>query len=270
MATYERRLVMAGTFPVTGEQYRTIDRRMRDIIRQLDRPNGSPLDPAFVTTALQYITEGRRCEHDLIHGMFASPDAQLRMAKQRNLERGWGFTDEDFAALCPAPPWPTNNCLAVVILDISLDTVEHTFEEGWLAAKSVQQQKIRLPELKSDKKSLRLLSGNHERGFRWQVVDLGANMNRQPNYVRNPATSPSSSILWMAFYSPKWIQAMNGTDVPNVWIPGYEVTIPGIEDWECAPLLDWRGSYPAVELNACFSGLCISSWAVPVIRPASV
>lgn len=43
---------------VTGDQYRLIDRRMRDIKRQLDQVSGSPLDPEEVACALQKIVEG--------------------------------------------------------------------------------------------------------------------------------------------------------------------------------------------------------------------
>lgn len=49
---------MAG-HPVTGDQYRTIDRRMREIKRQLDQVDGSPLDPQKVLDVLQAIVEGR-------------------------------------------------------------------------------------------------------------------------------------------------------------------------------------------------------------------
>ncbi|TAK03268.1 hypothetical protein EPO34_04345 [Patescibacteria group bacterium] len=48
---------MAG-FPVSGDQYRTIDRRMSDIKRQLCVADGSPLDPQAVMDALQQIVEG--------------------------------------------------------------------------------------------------------------------------------------------------------------------------------------------------------------------
>src|SRR3989338_6750876 len=43
---------------VTGDQYRTIDRRMREIKRQLDQEGGSPIDPEGVARALQLILEG--------------------------------------------------------------------------------------------------------------------------------------------------------------------------------------------------------------------
>lgn len=44
-------------FVVTGEQYRKVDRRMREIKRQLDQENGSPLDPDWVAGKLQEIVE---------------------------------------------------------------------------------------------------------------------------------------------------------------------------------------------------------------------
>lgn len=44
---------------VTGDQYRIIDRRVREVKRQLDQEGGSPLDPAAVAKALQEIIEGR-------------------------------------------------------------------------------------------------------------------------------------------------------------------------------------------------------------------
>ncbi|PIS05326.1 MAG: hypothetical protein COT81_01745 [Candidatus Buchananbacteria bacterium CG10_big_fil_rev_8_21_14_0_10_42_9] len=43
---------------VTGGQYRKIDRRMREIKRQLDQDGGSPLDPDVVAATLQQIVEG--------------------------------------------------------------------------------------------------------------------------------------------------------------------------------------------------------------------
>ena len=48
-----------ATFVVTGDQYRTIDQRMREIKRQLDQDGGSPFDPELVADALQRIVEGK-------------------------------------------------------------------------------------------------------------------------------------------------------------------------------------------------------------------
>ncbi len=48
---------MAG-YPVDGDQYRGIDRKMSEIKRQLCLPGGSSLDPERVVRALQKIVEG--------------------------------------------------------------------------------------------------------------------------------------------------------------------------------------------------------------------
>jgi hypothetical protein len=48
-----------GTYSVTGEQYREIDRRMTEIKRRLNQAGGSPLDPDVVARRLQLILEGR-------------------------------------------------------------------------------------------------------------------------------------------------------------------------------------------------------------------
>jgi len=56
---------MATLHVVTGDQYRTVDRRMREIKRQLDQDGGSPLDPEWVATKLQRIVEGKLVEEDV-------------------------------------------------------------------------------------------------------------------------------------------------------------------------------------------------------------
>ena len=55
-----KEIVMATKeFVVTGDQYRVIDRRMREIKRQLDQEDGSPLDPEWVASELQRVVEGQ-------------------------------------------------------------------------------------------------------------------------------------------------------------------------------------------------------------------
>lgn len=56
---------MATKYVVTGDQYREIDRRMREIKRQLDQKSGSPLKPekvAKVLQNLQTIIEGKKVD----------------------------------------------------------------------------------------------------------------------------------------------------------------------------------------------------------------
>jgi hypothetical protein len=63
---------MATLHVVTGDQYRTIDRRMREIKRQLDQDGGSPLDPEWVAVELQRIIEGRLGPGEEVPNLLAS------------------------------------------------------------------------------------------------------------------------------------------------------------------------------------------------------
>lgn len=49
---------MATKHVVNGDQYRIIDRKMREIKRQLDQNEGSPLNPDVVSRALQEVIDG--------------------------------------------------------------------------------------------------------------------------------------------------------------------------------------------------------------------
>jgi hypothetical protein len=50
---------MAKKYIVDGDTYRSIDRKVREIFRQLDLKTGTPLDPEQVDLALQDIVEGK-------------------------------------------------------------------------------------------------------------------------------------------------------------------------------------------------------------------
>lgn len=202
----------------------------------------------------------------LINGMFLPPDRQLELVKRLNLERGWDFTEADFEQLGLPPMWPTDNPLAVVVLNISLVDVAITFETAWNCITSVQPNQWRWDKFLSGPEQLRLLSGKtHQRGLRWQIVNLGANTNRKPIDVRTTVTSPSSAILWMAFYSSKWVQAMDGSTIPYVCLPGYEVSFPDERRWIFVPNLRWLRIYRRVELNASLVDMSYGDWAVPAL-----
>lgn len=151
-----------ATFVVTGDHYRTVDRRMREIKRQLDQEKGSPFDPELVARALQQISEGKfgevaevtataplRSKPRLIHSMFTPPEGQIKLVQKWNMERNWGFGEKDFAGLGPAPQWSRLRLIAVV-LEVCLDTIGQTFEELWAVARSRQPQAVRWDQLLSD------------------------------------------------------------------------------------------------------------------------
>jgi len=202
-------------------------------------------------------------------GWFISPAEQLELVKARNFERNWGFTAEDFFPLGEPPAWPDGDLCAVVLAP-ALKTLQETLEEAWLWAAEVQENNRRWDALLSDEKSLRLFTGKeHKRGLSWRVVDLGANWDKQngiaPKDVRNPK-SPDCEILIAAALFPNWIQAMDGVNVPYVWIPGLEVSVSGDPAWSDVPSLNWHRDDHEVGLNAAHCELRHRLWAVPAFR----
>ncbi|MFA6252904.1 MAG: hypothetical protein WCV69_01380 [Patescibacteria group bacterium] len=251
------------TSVLSDEQYRVLDRRLDEVKRRANQ--GTIL---FNTTIdqLQCIVEGRGFECDLIHGMFATPAQQLSMVKVLNVQHCWGFTDEDFIKLGQAPVPANTTRLTVVILEVCLDTVQRTFDTAWQLAASKQPNSSRLGGLLSDSEHLRLLSGQHSRGLKWRIVDLGANQNRKSVDVRDSVQSPAAAILWMAYYSPKWVSAMNGKDIPYVFLPGYEACAPIFLDWQFVPCFGWDADMRQFWLRTFHLGSQCDEWAVPAFR----
>jgi len=178
---------------------------------------------------------------------FISPEEQMRLVRKWNLERGWGFIEEDFVKLgSPTilPPVTQNSYyfLMTVVLEVSLRTVQQTFDEAWNCTVVNYKSAHRWPQLLSDEGSLRLLPGiKHEYGLRWRVIDLAANWDQingvHPKTVRSVEHSPAHAVLWAAAFFPKWVEAMNGFQVPYVWIPGYESYEPVNKTWSRIPSL---------------------------------
>jgi hypothetical protein len=205
--------------------------------------------------------------HALIHGLFAPIVEQVALLKKWNIERGWGFSEEDFVVVeaeAKGIPWPENRLTAVVIVPY-LDTVQRTFDELWLLAASRQERSWRWPELKSDAGHLRLLGGDgrHRRGLKVEVIDLGANRGRKPEAVRDPDTSPHAGVLAAAALHPEWVRRMNGADIPHAWLAGYECKVPGRRRWRYVPILYFRRDFRLVELGAGGCGHASDSWAAP-------
>lgn len=216
---------------------------------------------------LRSITEGESAIRPSFPTIGISPSEQLALTRQRNEELGLGFTKEDFDKLGDAPPWPESR-LSAVVLDVSLDTVEQTFEVAWHYAASIQPGSWHLDRIKSDPEHLRLLKGiEHKRGLRWRVINFGANWERamgiRPQEVRDPNTSPTAAVLWAASYFPKWVHAMDGKTVPYAWIPGYEVTVTPCLQWSHMLRVGWSKDHVTIGINATFANDGYRDWAVP-------
>ena len=79
------------------------------------------------------------------------------------------------------------------------------------------------------------------------------------------ADSVHAEILAAAAHFPNWVQAMDGEHVPYVWMPGYQVTIPGYEAWRRLPYLSWDSVSREVSLSASWDDDRGYGWACPVV-----
>lgn len=279
---------MTAKFAVADDQLRQIRRKMRRIEEQLDQEAGCPHDPAKINGALQAIFEGKFAEapdapvpvirpaQQLIHRMFVSCEEQVGNIRKWNKKFGWGFSEEQVAvALQSAPIWPTHSPLTVAVLVPYLETVGKTFEALWTIAKSCQKDSWRYEGLYSEADKLRLLELkdskiDHKPGLRWEVIDLAANWDKKdgivPATVQDPKTSPHAGILAAAAHFPKWVRKMDDINVPYVWLPGYQATIPDYDAWTGLPRLYFVRSFRQIGLYADHRSGQDRRYAVPAFR----
>ncbi len=213
------------------------------------------------------ITEIEGNQTGLVPGLFVSPEQQIENVRVWNRLRSWGFTEANFEqarAQLPTITRPTRH-LNTLVLVPDLDTVRRTFEELWLVAAAQHVSHSRSGWLKSDAKHLRLRSGiSHRPGLRWEVIKLGANPGKAPADV--PTTMVAhAGVLAAAVHFPKWIQAMDGGDIPFVWLAGYQYSDAIRKPWRSVPYLLGTGSPPEVFLaTGADDDLGNGCWAVPV------
>jgi hypothetical protein len=221
--------------------------------------------------------------------LFVSLEVQLANVRSWNKMRGWGFTDVDFDSIDLTPVEHSGLVVDVIVVYLpdqgKTSGIQRTFEELWDIASSVQPREGRDAWLKSDKKHLRLLDGTrHTPGIRRVTLDLGANWGGdggrwigsrpwrrwgltnfggiRPMDVRG---KDHAEALTAAAHFPDWVQAMDGDRVPYVWMPGYQVTEPGMQAWCQLPCLTWRRFYRKVRLDVSLANNGIASYSCPVV-----
>ena len=242
-----------------------------EIIREVNTADDNEL------AKIMYEALMRHPRFTLVHGFFTKPEQQLVRVREWNKQFGWGISDAAFSeAERSIPNWPEEKLVAVVLVPYLADKkredetimsgVERTFHELWARAKSEQDANWRWDGYdKADSDRLRLLKGvEHKVSLRWEVIDLGCQRNKKPCDVRSAKSSPNAGILAAAALHPQWVKSMDGDKVPYVWLPGYEVQVPGERPWAGVPYLFFDRGDREIELRCHWSGdYCFSGWAVP-------
>jgi hypothetical protein len=241
-----------------------------EIIREVNTGDGNELAEVMFEALM------RHPRFTLVHGLFTTTGKQIARVREWNKEFGWGISDEAFAeAEKPVPAWPEEKLVAVVLVPYLADKanedetvttgLERTFHELWMRAKAEQDANWRWDGYdKAGSDRLRLHKGiEHKVGLRWEVIDLGCNRNKKPMDVRSSKSSPHAGILAAAALHPNWVKSMDGDKVPYVWIPGYEVQVPGERPWASVPHLYFDRDNRRIQLDYSWCVYCSSYWAVP-------
>lgn len=164
-------------------------------------------------------------------------------------------------------PKGSEGCL--VVLDITLGTLQETFEFAWDWIKNTQEDNWRWSEVKSDPAHLCLLEGSESfKPFtlRWRVIEMNANIGKAPRDVRDPKRSPGVALLFFAAQYPDYIKSIDYEKTFGFYLPGLECTVPDDEPWEYVPCVDFSQRDRQVDLSAGWCGGGYDGLAVPVFR----
>lgn len=179
---------------------------------------------------------------------FISPIRQMRQLNEWNREHGWGFSAQAFERLGPPPQTPRHlSGSTVLVLVPSLDTLQQTAGELWSLASSGSGLPSWCPaELhpqtwESDRKWCP--------GLSWRLIDLQANWSPDHGVrvrnVRSPRISAGVEVLAAAALFPRWLAAIDGSQVPLAAMPAIACPLAG----GVTPLLFSGQSEPEVGIG---------------------
>lgn len=103
-----------------------------------------------------------------------------------------------------------------------------------------------------------------------EVVDLGANWNRKDGIVLEEVQKAQApkladfAVIYDAIQSPKWVEQMDGDNVPYALVAALLLNVPGSGSWRYSPRV-WRGGDKA-KLSGYRVGSRFYGSAVPVLR----
>ncbi|MBI4142840.1 hypothetical protein HY480_03135 [Candidatus Uhrbacteria bacterium] len=292
----------ASRYAVDGDTYMQVDGRMTDIKRQLRQRGGSSLDPQRVLGALQAITEGRFADPAnapnalvlpqrprLIHGLFTPPEQQLANVREwmaQQIETWHDIPEAWFTNLGPPPQWPDGRRLQCIVLELALPDLPETKDMGghiitsavpgyirtvrdlWDIISGQNPNHMKWKDLQLDAEHLLLLDGaTYTPGLRWRILDLGTNWDKvngiAPATVRDPRISPNVDGFAALACHPRFVQRMDGVNVPHLWIPGFRVTASGYDPRRLAPTVSFDRVAHQVDLAANLDDCRGSGYAVP-------
>lgn len=224
-------------------------------------------DPSLAAAMLATVKEIPAAK--LIHGVFNRAEDVLKTTLERLTEKG--FMVDQFTWIGPeTPPDFTQDTEVVVALDVTLDTLQATFEFAWQwAAEGQENGGWRWESLSTDPDKLRLLENSEAfkpMTLRWRRIKLNTNVGKAPKNVRNLESSPGLVLLFVAAQHPQRVKTTDYEKRFGWYIPGIECTVAVSGPWQRVPCVHFSQGDRQVKLDAGWYGHGDGSLAVPVSR----
>lgn len=224
-------------------------------------------DPSLATTMFEAVQDLPAAK--LIHGVFNRAEDVFKATMERLVEKG--FTVDQFTWIGPeVPPDFTQDTEVVVALDVTLDTLQATFEFAWQWAVEGQENgSWRWEGLNTDPDKFRLIEGSEAfkpMTLRWRRIKLNANVGKKPMDVRSLDTSPGAILVLVAAQHPARVKATDYNTRFGWFAPGLECTAPGREPWRYVPCVNFDRRDRQVGLSADWYGHSNDYLGVPVFR----
>lgn len=213
-------------------------------------------------------------EFSLVHGVFTKTNAIIANFEARCTEKGINFGKFSWIGSETATEF-TDDPEVVVVLDVTLDTLQSTFEFAWAWTVDGQDDKWRWEGMVSDSKKLRLLSDDRPADVEgdgpdfkpwtlsWHRIKLNTNIGKRPMDVRNPKSSPGCALLFMSAEHPARVKATDYKTRFGYWLPGLKCTAPGEESFADVPSSDFFRDFRQVKLYSYPCGGSRGRLAVP-------
>lgn len=103
-------------------------------------------------------------------------------------------------------------------------------------------------------------------------LDLETHWDRtkgvRPCDVRTPVTAAGLELFTLLALNPQLVPRM-GDDLPHLWVPRLQVTLPGEDTWTGVPILSWLSVHSTVSLNAYWNKDHFWQYTIPVRRDLS-
>lgn len=154
--------------------------------------------------------------------LFSAPAEQIEIIRQCNETFKWGYSESDFqSAQKSAPEGNSRLDRAAALLPTPADSEEEVFWKLWNCLEEREDlwrwEKVSFSQVSFGER--------FTRGLDWVILDLESHRGLAPKDVDRDG-SPTIQLIAAALIHPGWLRAMDGKNVPFVWIAGRTLDDP--------------------------------------------